>query len=332
MVKQPKYSVIIPVYNAERTLKRCVDSLLSQNYSDAEIILINDGSTDSSGTKCREYADANSGIVYIHKENGGVSSARNAGLEAASGKYILFVDSDDAVENGYFKQLDLLDSMDEYDVLWFSYKKTGNGKLSIHTLEPVIADTDSNCALLFSKALRFKSINPPWNKRYRNSIVQEHAVRFPERLSIGEDTVFNLRYALRCKNCKISNAVLYEVNIENEQSLSRRVRDDLSAQFQVLDREILSTIETADMSESDRARYFEAVNFTKLRSVYSEAKRMHLRGEAAAARRKRISGICDEINGKRATLPGDLLSRLLGIPVHLKMISIIDLLGRILAR
>ena len=89
-----KFSVIVPVYNAEKTLRRCVESVIKQPFSDYELILINDGSLDKSGEMCADFASRFSQVKYIDKENGGVSSARNAGLEAASGKYILFLEKD----------------------------------------------------------------------------------------------------------------------------------------------------------------------------------------------------------------------------------------------
>lgn len=92
-----KYSIIIPVYNAEGTLRRCLDSLVGQQFSNYELLLINDGSTDGSDAICREYASTYSCVRYFAKENGGVSSARNLGLEQAEGEYILFADSDDYV-------------------------------------------------------------------------------------------------------------------------------------------------------------------------------------------------------------------------------------------
>ena len=92
-----KYSIIIPVYNAEGTLRRCLDSLVGQQFSNYELLLINDGSTDDSDAICREYANTYSCVRYFAKENGGVSSARNLGLEQAEGEYILFADSDDYV-------------------------------------------------------------------------------------------------------------------------------------------------------------------------------------------------------------------------------------------
>ena len=100
-----KVSVIIPVYNAEQYLKRCLDSVLAQTYQDFEIICIDDGSTDNSGAICDEYAKKDSRIRILRKENGGVSSARNAGLNIAEGEYITFIDSDDYVDTDYMQTL-----------------------------------------------------------------------------------------------------------------------------------------------------------------------------------------------------------------------------------
>lgn len=90
-----KISIIIPIYNVEKYLKRCIDSIVNQTYKNTEIILVNDGSPDNCGEICDEYAKIDSRIKVIHKENGGLSSARNAGIDISSGEYIMFVDSDD---------------------------------------------------------------------------------------------------------------------------------------------------------------------------------------------------------------------------------------------
>ena len=100
-MSNPKISVIIPVYNAESTLRRCVDSVLAQTYTDFECLLIDDGSTDKSGEMCDEYAAKDSRVRVFHKENGGVSSARNVGLDNAKGEWITFLDSDDYIEEEF---------------------------------------------------------------------------------------------------------------------------------------------------------------------------------------------------------------------------------------
>ena len=98
-------SVIVPVYNAEKYLQKCLDSILEQTYQNLEIIIINDGSTDNSGQICQEYEKQDDRIIYIEKENSGVSDTRNAGLDRMTGTYVTFVDSDDWVEPNYIKFL-----------------------------------------------------------------------------------------------------------------------------------------------------------------------------------------------------------------------------------
>ena len=106
MANIPKISVIIPVYNTEKFLHRCIDSILTQTYTDFELLLIDDGSKDSSGSICDEYAEKDSRVRVFHKENGGVSSARNLGLDNAWGEWITFVDSDDYIEENFLKSFD----------------------------------------------------------------------------------------------------------------------------------------------------------------------------------------------------------------------------------
>lgn len=98
-------SVIIPIYNVEKYLDKCIETVINQTYSNLEIILVDDGSTDLSGKKCDEWKKKDKRIIVVHKENGGLSSARNAGIDIATGKYISFIDSDDFVESQIFEVL-----------------------------------------------------------------------------------------------------------------------------------------------------------------------------------------------------------------------------------
>lgn len=113
-----KLSIIIPIYNVETTLKRCLDSIISQDMTTCEMILINDGSTDNSGNIAKDYACHHANIYYYEKNNGGLSEARNWGIERASGDYITFVDSDDTVQvNTYNRLIHILEQHPEYDIL-----------------------------------------------------------------------------------------------------------------------------------------------------------------------------------------------------------------------
>lgn len=125
-MNNPKISVIVPVYNAEKYLHRCIDSILNQTFPDFELLLIDDGSKDQSGEICDEYAKKDSRVKVFHKENGGVSSARNVGIDNAVGEYICFCDSDDWVEKTWL--LSFFERMCDNDMLITSFNIYENEK------------------------------------------------------------------------------------------------------------------------------------------------------------------------------------------------------------
>lgn len=326
-MKHPKYSIIIPIYNAKKTLCRCIDSLLDQNFHDAEIILVNDGSSDGSEQICLEYVQKSEQIKYIPKPNGGVSSARNTGLDAATGEYILFVDSDDYVAKNYFRMLETIDKDSNYDFLMFSSFRI-NGQVSrMRILSDFSADKTGAVMQKFSEALYRKTLNTPWNKRYKLCIIQENMLRFHNQISIGEDTLFNLQYALHCCSCLISSHPLYYVNVENTDSLSRKLRTDLDAQSTLLRTEIHRTIQNADIDEIHRAYFRAAENFTRFRSIYATAKRMHREGISASTRLKQIGRMCDELNKQDLKIPPSKYCKLICLLVKLRLSVLIDFIA-----
>lgn len=125
-------TIIVPVYKVEKYLRRCLDSLVNQTYKNLEIILVDDGSPDNSGAICDEYVQKDSRISVIHKENGGLSSARNAGLEICNGVYVLFVDSDDWVENNYVEAM--LEYKTENNVVCCGYNAVYAGEVVKHCI------------------------------------------------------------------------------------------------------------------------------------------------------------------------------------------------------
>lgn len=325
-----KYSVIVPVYNAEKTLRRCLDSLCAAACPEAEILLIDDGSTDASAAICRSYDDPR--FRLIQKENGGVSSARNLGLDCARGEYVLFVDSDDYVEPDYFARLDRLDPEGQYDYLLFSYYRF-NGTEKTQRELPGFASVDpAGYGPMLARAYRSKWINAPWNKRYRRSLLEAQGLRFHTGLPIAEDTLFNLKYLLCCRGLCISNDPLYTVSLENPDSLSRKVLPDRRALLALADREAEQAILTAPVSPELREQMIRSRNFLLLSDIYSEGKQLHLAQLPLTRRWKTLRGLCREYRARRLSLPGDLLSRLLALPVRLGLAPVIDLLSRKLAK
>ena len=331
MNTSPRYSVIVPVYNAENTLRRCVDSILDQGYQDVELILVNDGSEDRSGAICCEYAQKDSRVIYLDKPNGGVSSARNMGLDHASGKYVLFVDSDDYVSGSYFETLEQIDGQRTFDFVLFSNSFIKGEHISERIVKAgSYMDFDSSVPA-FCENIQNKYIYEPWNKRYVNRIIQEGKLRFWEKLYIGEDKVFSLEYALRCGNACFLDAVLYAVDLGNENSLSRKLQPDYRDQLAMEAAKTKQILMDAQIPEHAREKLLASENLIQLREVYSEAKRMHIQGRNGRTRREMIRKMCHNSNAQKQKLPGGLFCNLLKIPVRLQIVSLIDLMGWYLA-
>ena len=190
-----KYSVIIPVYNVENYLSRCIDSLLAQNYVDLEILLIDNGSKDQSGQICEDYATQFSNITAYHIPNKGVGSARNFGLSKAKGEFICFVDADDYLVGNLFSDVESqLDS--QLDLLVFSYYNSIEKNLSEINRSEKILPTEgkkdkSDFIGLFQELWLTDMMYTVWNKIYRKEFLEEHQIVF-ESYELGEDVRFNL--------------------------------------------------------------------------------------------------------------------------------------------
>lgn len=215
-------SIIVPVYNAELTIQRCIDSICTQTFSDYELILINDGSCDSSGDICDKYAESDSRIVVIHKENEGVSSARNAGLKYARGEWVTFVDADDEVAPCYLDNL-ISNGADGVDLV-ISYSTIVDQNGQIVTIENYPSETVSNDT--FSVMFEKYDMNwhtAPWSKLFRRSLIADNNLRFCEQMHIGEDALFLYSYFLVSKQIKIVGNADYLYYAYNNASLTKRV-------------------------------------------------------------------------------------------------------------
>lgn len=327
-----RYSVIIPVYNAEKTLDRCLSSLCAQDYPDAELLLIDDGSTDSSAAICRTWAGYDLRVRFLQKGNGGVSSARNLGLDQARGEYVLFVDSDDYVQPGYFSRLDAMDPDGRYDYLLFPYYRFDGLRETKREL-PVFASRDpARVEPMLAHAYGRKWINAPWNKRYRRCILEENDIRFHTDLPIAEDTLFNLHYLLRCRSLCIGADALYTVSLENPGSLSRKPLANRRELLALADREAAQAIAAAPISPRLRRELTQTRNFLELSSIYSEAKQLHLARLPLPERWRILGVLCQDLSRSRRELPRERRSRLLALPVRFRLVPLIDLLGKKLSK
>ena len=216
-------SIIVPVYKSEKTLPGCLDSLLAQTYSDIEIICVVDGSPDSCGDICDAYAVKDARVKSIKRENGGVSSARNRGIDEAKGEYLLFVDSDDTVAADYCEKM------------WNAHQKTGaelvicgfhhwyvGRDVEKYPSNPGVYDTKTFAAD-FLKLYQEGFLNMPWNKLFQKSL----AGRFDTSLSLGEDLLFNMDYLENCsKVAVITDSLIHYIQEENGNTLSSKKRDN----------------------------------------------------------------------------------------------------------
>lgn len=187
-------TIVIAVYNAERTIEKCVDSLLSQSYKNIEIILVDDCSTDRSLEICKDYVDKYSNIsVLSNEKNSGVSFTRNRGIDAANGKYICFVDSDDYVESNYLEILyNIYQEYDLFPICGFVFHDDYNG------VKPVEYRWSGGCEKVsLGEAFRLNDelyLTALWNKLFITEIIKGKNIRFDTDLSMGEDLRFSVNY------------------------------------------------------------------------------------------------------------------------------------------
>lgn len=225
-----KVSIIVPIYNAEKYLSNCIDSILHQTYKNIEIILVNDGSTDSSIEICEEYAEKDKRIIIINKKNAGVSSTRNDGISISTGEYIQFVDCDDYIEYNMTEKL-VEQMKTNADLVICGYKSVYIGKKNStieNHISPVIGQYKKNEVVNYLGEL-FKNyfINPIWNKLYNTNIIRSHNLRFIEDINMGEDLLFNLEYISACSSIKIINESLYHYLNFNNGSLTASYKKNL---------------------------------------------------------------------------------------------------------
>ena len=206
-----KFSVIVPVYNVEKYIEQCVYSLVNQKYTNYEIILVNDCSTDRSLELCNFFAKQYSNIVVItQSQNKGVSAARNKGIEVAKGDYILFVDADDFVSADYFETLETL-ILEEYELVSFGHYDyiINNDGIATTKFSDMNYDVSCNDTSPWNKFILKTFFASPWNKIYLKKILLQHNIRFNEGCVCYEDYLFNVEYCKHITSFKTTAKPLY---------------------------------------------------------------------------------------------------------------------------
>lgn len=221
----PIVSVIVPVYNAEKHLYRCIDCILVQSFTDFELLLINDGSKDNSDKICDGYAVNDSRVRVFHKENGGASAARNYGLDKAVGKYICFIDADDWVDKDYIESL--LPAEDE-DMVVCSFMY--DTKDVFHLSD--IARDKQNIGKDLHILIDHMAICAPWCKIMRRDIIEQNNIRFDVNVSAGEDMLFVCDYfSAGLDKIRTISQPLYHYYVADSGSLSHRIVDFATTEY-----------------------------------------------------------------------------------------------------
>ena len=222
----PFLSIVIPVYNAEHTISRAIKSITSQEFDNLEIIIVNDGSTDQSFKICNELSIDNQMIRLFHRENAGVSTARNYGIEQARGKYITFLDADDYYSENFFKII-TSEIEENTQLLLYGYNIVRNGVPMVSRL-PLKENVQFRNKYEFRETavtlISNEMINAPWNKIYLTSYIKNNKFKFPTDIDIGEDLSFNLLVIKGINFVKVCNQTLVNYTVKKGEGLVSRFR------------------------------------------------------------------------------------------------------------
>ena len=208
-----KISIIIPIYNSEKYLSECINSVIKQSFSDFELLLINDGSTDKSIQICESFAQIDARIRVFNKENGGVSSARNFGIKQAKGDWICFVDSDDTIDATHLENFDISTSNEVELVVqgFLRWRKIRNFIEGYYVRDEFIKH-----AIIYPFG--------PCSKIYKKSVLMENKILFSKDINYGEDELFNLLYLVYTNNIQFINKNTYNYR-DTPGSLSKVITD-----------------------------------------------------------------------------------------------------------
>ena len=270
-------SIIVPIYNGEEFLKETIESLINQTYKNIEILLIDDGSTDSSPIICDEYAKIDTRIKVINKENGGLSSARQCGIDACNGRYFATVDADDYVAKDYVEILYKALINNAADIVVCGVEVFGKGIKTWHAI-PSLKGYSNPLALTnelikndFAKIAESLILTDSWNKMYKVEFVKKSGVKFClDKKYRGNDLQFNYRLALHCPIYFISNEVLlYHRN--HPGSLITNKEKPIQEGFEIITKSLFEETKSLNLeADSELSKIYWSLIYILLRDIYNK--------------------------------------------------------------
>lgn len=292
-----KVSVIIPIYNVEKYLKKCIQSIIKQTYSNLEILLIDDGSNDSSSDICKEFEKIDKRINYIFKENGGVSSARNKGLEKATGDWITFIDPDDWAEDNMIEEAwNIAKNYNADIVQWNSYYNKRNEQTKRKAINPQILERKQQeienfqldiLSTIYEEKERGISVGPirgVWGKLYKSEVISN--IKFNEKLFAFEDGLFNLNVFNNADKVVLFNKYLHHYRI-NDKSVCNSYKAEWLQQSEQILKEIQNFIKENNKEQTKFAELYNALACELLSSCLTRSI-FHRDNLKSMAEKKRI--------------------------------------------
>lgn len=230
-----KVSIIMPVYNSEKYLEKAIDSILEQDFENYELILVDDGSPDHSGEICDNYAKINSKVKVIHKKNGGICSARNAGIEAAEGEYIGFCDNDDQFLPNLIKDNYKLAKEHNVDLMRYAkIKRLEKDDGRVWEIHAKIQDMFIDKNEFYKHYQNIRREDTVWTAFYRREIIEKYHIRFDERFRYGsEDLNFNLHFLMHSNRLGFNSKAYYSWTQRDSHSTSRNFQRDYLEKYMI---------------------------------------------------------------------------------------------------
>lgn len=313
-------SVIVPVYKVEPYLKKCVDSIIAQTYKDIEIILVDDGSPDNCPEMCDSYAALDSRVKVVHKENGGLMSARQSGFHASTGEYVTFVDGDDWIEPDMYQKINA--SIEKYgaDIVYCEFfydygerKDKSNQNYSRDFFDKSFLESDVYPTMIFKPPYYSFGINPCcWSKVFKRGLLEKCLLPVPKAVKIGEDAAFTYPALIAANSVSYVGDFLYHYRI-NPESMTKKYDFDMENYIKI-PFDILSKLN--DNSPYDLSKQLDYYLLFLINGV--------IRNEANPDCEKSKSEIVATL--KKFTCDSDVVSAAKGVdmsvlPLHTKLVA-----------